>query len=77
MESRIFNSPASASVWKFTRVPVAWAVEPRRNIVAGLVAGVVSLPLAMGLGALAVAPFGPEFTKLGVLAGLYLSLIHI
>ena len=71
MESRIFNSPAAASAWKFTRVPIAWAVEPRRNIVAGLVAGVVSLPLAMGLGALAVAPFGPEFTKLGVLAGLY------
>ena len=41
----------------------------------------VSLPLAMGLGALAVAPFGPELTKLGVLAGLYggafLSLIAV
>ena len=56
-------------------------MEPQRNIVAALVAGVVSLPLSMGLGALAVAPFGPEFAKFGVLAGLYgaafLSLIAV
>jgi len=31
----------------------------------------VTLPLSMGLGALALAPFGPEFATRGVLAGLY------
>ena len=81
MESRIFNSAVASSPWKFSRVPVAWTVEPHRNIVAGLVAGVVSLPLSMGLGALAVAPFGPEYVQLGVQAGLYgaafLSLIAV
>ena len=31
----------------------------------------MTLPLAMGLGALALAPFGPEYATRGVLAGLY------
>lgn len=81
MESRIFNSPAARSRWTFSRVPVAWTVEPLRNIVSGLLAGIVSLPLAMGLGALALAPLGHEFIKFGVLAGLYaaafLSLVAV
>jgi anti-anti-sigma factor len=71
VESRIFNSPATASPWKFSRVPAAWTAEPHRNIVAGLVAGVVSLPLSIGLGALALAPLGPAYISQGVLAGLY------
>jgi anti-anti-sigma factor len=36
-----------------------------------MLAAIVSLPLAMGLGALAFAPFGPEYATRGVLAGLY------
>jgi sulfate permease, SulP family len=39
--------------------------------VGGVLAAIVSLPLAMGLGALAFAPFGPEYAGRGVLAGLY------
>ena len=31
----------------------------------------MTLPLSMGLGALALAPFGPEYAIRGVLAGLY------
>jgi len=52
-------------------VPAAWTVDPLRNIIAGVVAGIVSLPLAMGFGALAVSPLGPQYVSLGVLAGLY------
>ena len=52
-------------------MPLAWRAEPRRNIVAGALAAVVSLPLSMGLGALALAPLGAEFVSLGVFAGLY------
>ena len=44
-------------------------MEPYRNIVAGLIATVVSLPLTMGLGVLTLAPFGPEYTVLGMMAG--------
>jgi SulP family sulfate permease len=51
--------------------PAAWRVEPQRNIIAGVMAAVVTLPLSMGLGALAVAPLGPEYVGRGVYAGLY------
>jgi MFS superfamily sulfate permease-like transporter len=71
LESRIFRSPAAPPPWLSLRLPAAWTVEPRRNIVAGLITAVVTLPIAMGLGALAVAPFGAAFTSLGVVAGLY------
>ena len=40
-------------------------------MVAGALAAVVTLPLSMGLGALALAPLGPEFVSRGVYAGLY------
>jgi SulP family sulfate permease len=40
-------------------------------MVAGALAAVVTLPLSMGLGALALAPLGPEFISRGVYAGLY------
>jgi sulfate permease, SulP family len=51
-------------------VPPAWRTAPRANVLGGMLAALVSLPLAMGLGALAFAPFGPEFAARGVLAGL-------
>lgn len=71
MESRILTSPASTAPWAFSTVPRAWRLDPRRNVIAGMVAAVVSLPLAMGLGALAFSPFGPDYVTMGVLAGLY------
>ena len=51
--------------------PPAWRDQPRGNFVGGMLAAVVTLPLSMGLGALAFAPFGPEYATRGVLAGLY------
>jgi sulfate permease, SulP family len=42
-----------------------------RNILAGATAAVVSLPLSIGLGALAMAPLGPEYVGWGVMAGLH------
>ncbi|MCE2991086.1 MAG: hypothetical protein LW838_13185, partial [Nitrosomonadaceae bacterium] len=42
-----------------------------RNILAGATAAVVSLPLSIGLGALAMAPLGPEYIGWGVMAGLH------
>src|SRR5512132_4603056 len=71
LESRLFRSPAAPSPWLSYYFPAAWRIEPQRNVLAGTIAAVVSLPLAMGLGALAVAPFGPAFVSHGVVAGLY------
>ncbi len=70
LESRIFRSPAP-SPWTSFHFPAEVRVDPRRNVLAGTITAVVTLPLAMGLGALAVAPFGPAFVSLGVVAGLY------
>jgi anti-anti-sigma factor len=52
-------------------MPAGWNIEPGRNIIAGLQATLVTLPLAMGLGALAFSPFGPAYLTTGVVAGLY------
>ena len=52
---------------------ITWGEMDRvaRNISAGLVAAIVTLPLAMGLGILAFAPLGPQYVSAGVIAGLY------
>jgi SulP family sulfate permease len=72
IESRILSSPVPASTpWEFSTLPDAWRVSPGRNAGAGALAAILSLPLAMGLGALAVAPLGPSYASHGVLAGLY------
>lgn len=71
LESRIFTSPAAPSRWTFLPLPAAWRQTPQHNILGGAVGAVVSLPMSMGLGALAVAPFGPAYVSHGVLAGLY------
>ena len=71
MESRILTSAVTPTPWQFTAVPDAWRVGAHRNIVSGAIAALLSLPLAMGLGAIAVAPLGPAYVAAGVLAGLY------
>jgi anti-anti-sigma factor len=65
------TSAVTTAPWEFTPVPDAWRVGAHRNIVGGALAAVLSLPLAMGLGAIAVAPLGPAYVGAGVLAGLY------
>jgi MFS superfamily sulfate permease-like transporter len=71
MESRILTPAVGAARWEFTALPEAWRVGAHRNIVGGSTAALISLPLAMGLGVLALAPLGTEYAALGVLAGLY------
>ena len=65
----------------FAAIPLDWRAEPLRNIGAGVIAAVVSLPLSIGLGALAFAPFGPDYARIGMMAGLhaaaFLSLIAL
>ncbi len=69
--SRVLAPPLEVRKQAFAILPPAWRIEPRANITGGLLAAVVSLPLSMGLGALAFSPFGPEFVSRGVLAGLF------
>ena len=63
--------PAPATARRFALFPQAWTESPRSSVMGGLLAAIVTLPLSMGLGALALAPFGPEYATRGVLAGLY------
>ena len=69
LPSRIFDSPLDERT--FTAVPPVWRQDPRGNLVGGALAAVVTLPMAMGLGALAFAPLGADFATRGVIAGLY------
>lgn len=72
ISSRLYTSPlAPARGRPFGTVPAAWRVKPRSNVAAGAMAAVVSLPLCMGLGVLALSPLGPAYVTAGVLAGLY------
>jgi MFS superfamily sulfate permease-like transporter/CRP-like cAMP-binding protein len=71
MESRILTSPVAETARGFSALPPAWRTDARSNITAGALAAVQSLPLSMGLGALALAPLGPAYAGYGALAGLY------
>jgi SulP family sulfate permease len=55
----------------FSLVPRAWTTSLRGDFSGGLVAAVVSIPMSMGFGMLAFAPFGDEMVATGILAGLY------
>ena len=52
-------------------MPAAWRGTLRSNLLGAVLGAVVTLPLSMGLGVLAFAPFGPELASRGVLAALY------
>ncbi len=71
MESRIFAAADSVEQPAFSMLPTFWRNHAGGNISAGLVAAIVTLPLAMGLGILAFAPLGPQYVSAGVIAGLY------
>ncbi len=68
-------------MWEFSSVPDGWTTEPVRNIAAGATATIVSLPLSIGLGVIALAPLGAGYTSIGMMAGLhaaaFLSLIAL
>jgi MFS superfamily sulfate permease-like transporter len=52
-------------------LPRGWTASVRGDLSGGLVAAVVSIPMSMGFGILAFAPFGDAMLATGVLAGLY------
>lgn len=52
-------------------VPRGWSVSVRGDLSGGVVAAVVSIPMSMGFGMLAFAPFGDAMLATGLLAGLY------
>ncbi len=47
----------------------------RGDALGGLMAGILSLPMTIPLGALALAPLGPDYISLGVLAGFHASIV--
>jgi SulP family sulfate permease len=69
--SRLFASPLEEKVRAFASWPAAWRGNFRSNVMGAILGAVVTLPLSMGLGVLAFAPFGPELASRGVLAALY------
>jgi anti-anti-sigma factor len=69
--SRLFASPLEERVRAFASLPAAWRGNVRSNVMGAILGAVVTLPLSMGLGVLAFAPFGPELASRGVLAALY------
>jgi len=71
LRSRLFSSPLEEKVRAFAAMPPAWRGTVRGNLVGAILSAVVTLPMSMGLGALAFSPFGPEFVTRGVLAALY------
>jgi MFS superfamily sulfate permease-like transporter len=71
LHSRLFSSPLEERVRAFAALPVAWRGTVRGNLVGAVLSAVVTLPMSMGLGALAFSPFGPDFVTRGVLAALY------
>jgi SulP family sulfate permease len=54
----------------FELFPQAWKRHLRGDLAGGLIAAVVSIPMSIGFGLLAFAPFGERFLPLGILAGL-------
>lgn len=68
--ARTTLAPATASRLP-ALFPPAWREGLRGNVVGGLLAALVTVPLSMGYGALAFAPFGPDYVSRGVAAGLY------
>ena len=71
IKSRIFVPADAVPPPAFSVLPPAWRDLASRNIAAGMVASIVSLPLSMGLGILAFAPLGPAYVSTGLIAGLY------
>jgi len=55
----------------FAVFPGSWKSNLRGDLTGGLVAAVVSIPMSIGFGLLAFAPFGEQFLSIGILAGLY------
>ena len=55
----------------FAVFPGSWTSNLRGDLTGGLVAAVVTIPMSIGFGLLAFAPFGERFLSIGILTGLY------
>ena len=55
----------------FSVFPGSWKSNLRGDLTGGVVAAVVSIPMSIGFGLLAFAPFGEKFLSIGILTGLY------
>src|SRR3954468_4821386 len=69
MQTRIFD-PALQIDDSFRLFPASWKGNVNGGLAGGLIAAVVSIPMSIGFGLLAFAPFGERFLPLGILAGL-------
>src|SRR3954468_8389338 len=70
MQTRIFD-PALQIDDSFRLFPASWKGNVNGGLAGGLVAAVVSIPMSVGFGLLAFAPFGERFLPIGILSGLY------
>src|SRR5258705_2197196 len=61
--------PSTARI--FAVFPGNWKSNLRGDLTGGLVAAVVTIPMSIGFGLLAFAPFGGRFLPIGILTGLY------
>ena len=52
-------------------VPAGWKRNIRGDLLGGLLAAIVTMPLSVGFGILAFAPLGEAHATTGILAGLY------
>jgi len=55
----------------FAVFPGTWKSHLRGDLTGGLIAAVVSIPMSIGFGLLAFAPFGEQFLSIGIRTGLY------
>src|SRR6267154_1171072 len=65
------QSPPRAGHSAFSVFPDSWKSNLRGDLAGGLVAAVVTIPMSIGFGLIAFAPFGERFVSIGILAGLY------
>ncbi len=61
--------PSKARV--FAVFPGNWTSNLRGDLTGGVIAAVLTIPMSIGFGLLAFAPFGERFLSIGILTGLY------
>ena len=71
MKSRLLDPALEVEDASLSLFPSAWRFNAQGDLGGGLVAAVVSVPMSIGFGLLAFAPFGERFLPIGILAGLY------
>ena len=60
----------------FAVFPGSWTSNLRGDLTGGVIAAVLTIPMSIGFGLLAFAPFGERFLSIGILTGLYGAIFH-